>query len=151
MSHFISWGQNEEAALASFEQHIGFELPADYRQFLRENNGAKALDRVFFVEGLGQDVLLDVLFGLTNAKSRSLTLGYWLGEYGDELPEKTLLIGRDPGGRFLMYVTAGEDQGVYYWDDTHFFPQSSEEDGNTYHLADSFAEFLDLLREYEPA
>ena len=94
---------------------------------------------------------MDVFFGITNAEERSLTLGYWLNEFGDELQEKTLIIGSDPGGGMITYVTAGEDKGIYYWDHSHFFPQSSEEEGNTYFLADSFDDFMTALRKYEPA
>ena len=50
-----------------------------------------------------------------------------------------------------MYITTGEDKGVYYWDYAHFFPQSSEDEGNTYFIAESFAEFCDLVTDYVPA
>lgn len=146
-----TWGQNDEAVVSNFEQQIGFSLPSDYRNFLVQNNGGRVDSQSFFVKDLDQEILLDALFGITNSKARSLTLGYWLAEYGDELQEKTLIIGRDPGGRFLIYITEGEDKGVYYWDDTSFFPQSTEEDGNTYFVADSFALFCDSLVDYKPA
>ena len=147
-----SWGPTSEAIILAFEQQIGFSIPDDYRRFLLEYNGAGVdNNQVFFVKDLDQDVMLDKLFGITNPRARSLTPGYWLKEYGDEIPEKTLLFGCDPGGRFLMYVTEGEQKGVYYWDDTHFYPQSREEDGDTYFIADSFAEFYDSLMDYTPA
>jgi hypothetical protein len=151
MSSITSWGQNSEAAVAAFEEEIGFPLPNDYRLFIKENNGCKVNKQVFFVKDLDQDIMLHVFYGITNSTSRSLTLRYWLDEFGDEVEEKTLLFGSDPGGGFLLYITAGEDKGVYYWDHAHFFPQSSEEEGNTYFLVDSFAEFMRSLRAYEPA
>ena len=144
------WGKTSEEVISAFEQKIGFPLPNDYRQFLLENNGAKANKQVFFVKDLDQDVMLDKFFGLTNPKSRSLTLGYWLQEYGDEIDEKSLFIGSDPGGRFLIYITQGEDKGIYYWDDSNFFPQSREGEGNSYFVADSFTEFCNSLMEYTP-
>ena len=146
-----SWGQVDETAISAFEQEINFSLPTDYRTFLQANNGASVDGQVFFVSDLDQDVLMDVFFGITNAEERSLTLGYWLNEFGDELQEKTLIIGSDPGGGMITYVTAGEDKGIYYWDHSHFFPQSSEEEGNTYFLADSFDDFMATLHKYEPA
>lgn len=149
--NITSWGENDEVIVSEFEQKIGFSLPEDYRHFLVRNNGAKANRQVFFVKDLNQDVMLDKFFGITNPKSRSLTIGYWLQEYGDEIDEKSVFIGSDPGGRFLVYITAGEDKGIYYWDDTNFFPQSSEEEGNSYYIAESFSEFCDLLMDYTPA
>ena len=95
--------------------------------------------------------MLDVFFGITHPESRSLMLEYWLQEYGDEIDEKSLLIGSDPGGRFLLYVTSGEEKGIYYWDDSNFFFQSSEEEGNTYFVANSFDDFMASLRKYESA
>lgn len=151
MSNITSWGPNTEATVAAFEQEVGFPLPGDYRRFLLENNGCKVHKQVFFVQDLDQDVMLHVFYGITHEASKSLTLRYWLDEFGDEIAEKTLLFGSDPGGGFLMYITAGEDQGVYYWDHAHFFPQSSEEEGNTYFVAASFDEFMSSLRTYEPA
>lgn len=143
-----SWGQNDEATIAAFEQEVGFTLPADYRLFLKQHNGCRVSKQVFFVKDLDQDIMLHVFYGVTNPTSRSLTLPYWLDEFGDELQEKTLIIGSDPGGGIITYITAGEDQGVYYWDHAHFFPQSSEEEGNTYFLADSFTEFCDSVQNY---
>lgn len=149
--NITSWGSTSEATISAFEQRIGFSLPDDYRRFLLENNGAQANSQVFFVKDLEQDVMLDVFFGITHPESRSLMLEYWLQEYGDEIDEKSLLIGSDPGGRFLLYVTSGEEKGIYYWDDSNFFFQSSEEEGNTYFVANSFDDFMASLRKYESA
>ena len=150
MINITSWGQNNETTVAAFEQEIGFSLPSDYRLFIKENNGCKVNRQAFFVKDLDQDIMLHVFYGITNSTSKSLTLRYWLDEFGDEIEDKTLLFGSDPGGGFLMYITDGEDKGVYYWDHAHFFPQSSEEEGNTYFVADSFDGFIAALRKYEP-
>ena len=150
MINAISWGPTPETAIRAFEEEIGFPLPADYRQFIATNNGCQLNKQVFFVKDLDQDIMAHVFYGITSPESRSLTVRYWLNEYEDEIPEKTLLFGSDKGGGFLMYVTEGENRGVYYWDYAHFFPQSSDEEGNTYFLAKSFAEFCDSLLDYTP-
>jgi hypothetical protein len=147
MKTFISWGKNDETAIVQLEKEIGFSVPADYRTFLLNNNGGRVDDELFFVEGLSQDVMMDVFYGITH-RNQALTLSYWLKEYGDELQENTLIIGTDPGGGMLTYITAGEDKGVYYWDHAHFFESSTEEDGNTYFVADSFADFCSILRPF---
>jgi len=150
MKTFVSWGKNDETAVARLEQELGFSLPADYRDFLLDNNGGRVDDELFFVEGLGQQVTMDVFYGATHPNP-ALTVSYWLQEYGDELQERTLVIGTDPGGGMLTYITTGEDQGIYYWDHAHFFAQSTEEDGNTYFVANSFAEFCAMLKPFVEA
>ncbi|UYZ64659.1 SMI1/KNR4 family protein [Hymenobacter weizhouensis] len=150
MKTFVSWGKNEESAISELEQQLGFSLPADYRSFLIENNGGRVDDDRFFVEGLGQHVMMDVFYGVTH-RNRALTLSYWAKDYGDELQEKTVIIGTDPGGGMITYITSGEDKGVYYWDHAHFFEESTEEDGNTYYVADSFADFCAKLTPYVEA
>jgi len=148
--NITSWGKTDEATITAFEQKVGFALPSDYRDFLLENNGGRVDNELFFVEGLGQDVMMDVFYGVTH-RNRALTLTYWLEEYGDELQENTLIIGTDPGGGMVTYITSGEDKGVYYWDHAHFFESSTEEDGNTYFVADSFADFCSSLKPYVEA
>lgn len=149
MKNFIPFGKSDETIVRQFEQRLGFSLPADYRIFLLENNGASVRNYAFYVDDLSQDVLMDIFYGVTN-KEEDLTLESWLAEYGDELQKKTLIIGTDQGGGMITYITAGEDSGVYYWDHAHFFPQSSQEEGNTYFLAESFTDFIRLLKSYEP-
>lgn len=72
-----------------------------------------------------------------------------MNEYKGEIGESELVIGRDPAGHQILYVTAGEDKGVYYWDTNHFFAQSSEQ-GNAYFVADDFTTFCQALRDYNP-
>ncbi len=148
MMNFEPLGGASEQNVTAFEQQIGFSLPPDYRHFLAENNGAEVLDQTFFVKDLDKEVMLDVLFGVTNPTSRGLTLSYWLKEYETELEPGTLIIGKDPGGSFLIYSIAGEDKGLYYWDKNYLFAQSSEAEGNAYFVADSFTEFRNSLRDY---
>jgi len=125
MMNITPWGENTEEDILAFEKQIGFSLPRDYRQFLLVNNGAVVNEQTFFVKGLDQEVLMNAFFGITNPRSRGLTLGYWLKEYSDdEIGEGELIIGNDPGGHQLLYITHGEDEGIYYWDHNHFFPQS---------------------------
>lgn len=150
MINITPWGENNEELVRSFEQQINFALPEDYRQFLIKNNGAVVNRQTFFVKDLGQEVLMDVLYGLTNADARSLTLAYWLKEYEGDMGEKELVIGSDPGGHQILYITAGEDKGIYYWDTNHFFAQSSKGEGDTYFLAESFDDFCNLLTDYQP-
>lgn len=148
MMNITPWGENTEETVRAFEQQIGFALPQDYHQFLIKHNGADVNGQTFFVKDLEQEILMDVFYGITNSEARSLTLGYWVKEYADEISENELVIGSDPGGHQILYITTGEDKGIYYWDTNHFFKKSREGEGNTYFLADTFNEFCDLLRDY---
>jgi hypothetical protein len=150
MINLTSWGENKEEDILAFEKQIGFSLPDDYRRFLLKNNGADVNSQTFFVKGLDQEVLMDVFYGLKNYEARSLTLGYWLKELGDEIEKKDLIIGRDPGGHKILYITEGEDAGIYFWDTNHFFPQSAE-NGDTYFVAKTFTEFCDSLQDFKLA
>lgn len=149
MMNITPWGENSEEVVRAFEQHIGFALPEDYYQFLTKNNGASINRQSFFVKDLEQEILMDVFYGITNSEARSLTLGYWAQEYADEVSDNELVIGSDPGGHQILFITAGEDKGIYYWDTNHFFKKSREGEGDTYFLTDTFTEFCNLLHDYQ--
>ena len=136
------WGENDKVTVSAFEQKIGFALPEDYRQFLLNNNGARVNSQAFFVKSLNKDVIIYILYGLTNGQSRALTVGYWLAEHEDDIGEKELVIGHDPGGHQLLLITDGDDKGGYYWDHNNFFPRSANGGRNTYFVADDFTAFL---------
>lgn len=150
MKNFNSWGESDELRVARLEAELGFALPDDYRSFLLRNNGGSFQEQVFFVADLGQDVMLDIFYAVSNP-DRVLTLSFWWKEHGEELQENALIIGTDPGGGMITYITTGEDKGVYYWDHAHFFEESAEEEGNTYFVADSFADFCKLPRPFVTA
>jgi hypothetical protein len=149
MINISPFDQVDEATISNFEKEIGFPLPEDYRSFLKKTNGGKVNKQVFFVEDLEQDILLDALFGINTSRSRALELRHWINEFKEDLQEKTLIIGTDPGGRFITYITAGEDKGVYYWDHNYFFEESSDEEGNTYFVSESFNDFVNSLKDYQ--
>jgi hypothetical protein len=151
MMNITSWGENSEEAVRAFEQQVGFALPEDYREFLIKSNGARVNNQTFFVKDLDQEILMHVLYGLTNDQNRSLTLGYWLAEHGEDIGEKELVVGHDQGGHQILLVTDGENKGLYYWDHNHFFAKSSEAEGDTYFVADTFTEFCDSLKDRKPA
>jgi hypothetical protein len=83
---------------------------------------------------------------VTNA-DKGLTLSYWINEHDDDIGDKELVIGTDQGGHDILFITEGEDKGIYYWDHNHFFAKSKEGEGDTYFLADTFTEFYDMLRD----
>jgi hypothetical protein len=48
----------------------------------------------------------------------------------------------------LLLINDGSDNGVYYWDDSYSF-EESDDDCNTYFIADSFSDFVNSLKALE--
>lgn len=120
-------------------------MPADYREFLIEYNGATPKRELFTIPALGQDALLSRFFGL--AAGDEYGLEQWNERFQGEMPSGVVLVGIDQGGGFVI-LGGGDAElvGVYYWDHGLAFPQSDEE-SNTYPLAPSFDAFWSMLRE----
>lgn len=150
MTSINGFGQATSEMIKKFEKHIGFFLPDDYKQFLQECNGGtpKVKYSSFYVEDLGQEIPLDILYGLEVKKG--LDLYGWYNDYKSDLLPFTIIIGRDPGGGMLVLINdpEEEDNGVYYYDHSYQFEQSDDE-GNIYFVADSFREFINELKDPE--
>ncbi len=132
-------------SIEDLEEHLGFQLPNDYKEFLNDYNGGTAKIRYsrFFVEDLNQDISLDVLFGIDVKKTFDLRACH--EEFEEDMVPGSLIIGDDPGSGLIVLITDNENDGVYYWDHSFYFPQSGEEE-NTYKIADSFKDFIDGLK-----
>ena len=73
-----------------------------------------------------------------------LNLEYWFRQYREEIPPNSLLIGADPGGAFYLLICDDPHRGVYFYDDAHELPSSSDEK-NTYFVSSSFEAFAALI------
>ena len=141
--NFESIKSGNESSVREFEKQLGFDLPKDYKNFLIQNDGVKFVNYShFYVSVLEQNVLIDILYGVTGEKRYSITRQNNI--FKDEIPEKSLLIGEDPGGTPILLICEGKNSGVYFFDNNYFFEDSSDEQ-NTYWLADTFTEFMHLL------
>ena len=129
----------------SIEQELSVSLPADYKAFLIEHNGIYTENTIVRIEAIEEETLLNVLFSCDNQLNRALTLEYWNTEYKDDIPEGALLIGDFQDGGFLLLIPDGDDKGVYYYDHAFTF-ESSDDDGNTYFLADTFDAFINNIQ-----
>lgn len=141
----IGFGMATEETVRNFEQHIGFSLPDDYKQFLIEYNGGTPQVRysTFTVEALSEIIPLDVLYGL--GIDSEMDLQDWNDEYRSDLLSNSIVIGRDPGTGMVVLINDAEIKGVFYWDQSLFFNQSNEEE-NVYKICDSFKEFINQLK-----
>jgi hypothetical protein len=126
-----------------FETENNITLPKDYIEFLLNYNGCDIEptdDNLVYIEDLNENINVDVLFGL-NTDNPELGIELWLNEYGNEMPSEAIIIGTSYQHGFIVLLCAGEDAGVYYWDDTYEFPCSNGE-ANTYFIADTFTELV---------
>lgn len=137
--------KNEEES-TGFINKLGFHLPDDYVDFVIKNNGIKVVDGYFYINDLDEFILMDLLYGVSAPKRNLISSNK---EFADDLPEESLLIGRDQGGGFILLINNSEGGGIYYYDHSCFFEQSDDEK-NTYFITSTFTEFLEMLSTVKP-
>lgn len=145
-----SFGGTSIEVVNKFENSIGFLLPEDYKNFLIEYNGGTAKIRysTFKAEGISENIPLDVLYGI-GVEKKQLDLQRVNEEYIDDVLPNCIIIGDDPGAGMIVLINDEDFKGVYYWDHTFYFEQSSEEE-NIYKIADSFKHFIQGLKNPQP-
>ena len=99
------------------------------------------------MDDLNEEVILGTMLGISENKNFSLT--DWNSEYQMELPYDSFVFGMECGGGLFVMIVSGEDRGIYFWDHTFIFDQSSV-DSNVYFLADNFTNFIEKLYISEP-
>ena len=133
--------------ITALETQYDFHLPQDYREFLLTVGGGVAdpFDQTnsFPMKELNDTLDVGVLYGI-HTKKAVANIEYWMGEYGDEIWEHSVLIGDTSGGSFYVLVCEGEDAGVWFWDDCREYKFSSEKK-NAYFVSRTFTEFIQLL------
>ena len=130
---------NEAKALA-FQEFLGFTLPDDYFNFLVQNDGAIIDEAYFYVKDIEEYIMFDLFYDI----EKCIKI---YEEFSDDFPDKSLVIGRDPGGGMLLLVTTevGDfSKGIHFYDHSHFF-EASNSDCNTYFVCDTFSEFITIL------
>ena len=144
MNRFGSLSQQD---ILDIENRLNMQLPDDYKNFLMDTNGGtfeQASTKPVLIKALNEEIHLDVLFGIVDEKN--LNLLYWNEKYSDEILENTILIGFDLMQGFIVLINDGQNNGVYYWDDSYHFEASNDE-SNMYFLAKDFEDFFNRVRE----
>lgn len=126
------------------EKQLNLNLPLDYKNFLLKYNGAAINNAYFFIDEIKEMIMMGIFYGVDIEDS--IDIIYNNKEYEDDILENSLLIGSDPGGGWILLIFDGENDGVWYYDHSYFFEQSTDE-LNTYFICDSFTEFLNILEE----
>ena len=136
--HAINKGS--EAKALDFQEFLGFILPDDYFNFLVQNDGATIDEAYFYVKDIEEYIMFDLFYGI----EKCIEI---YEEFSEDFPDKSLVIGRDPGGGMLLLVTedVGDfSKGIHFYDHSHFF-EASNSDCNTYFVCDTFSEFITIL------
>jgi hypothetical protein len=133
----------KETDLAALEAGLRSAFPADYRQFLLQENGGRLLQEYeFAVPGIGSVPLVD-LFGVAVGGRKDIQ--FQAKRMAHMLPPNTIPVGSDPGGNLVCVdLLSGQ---VLFW--SHEYSTPDEEEGETEFrlplLAVSFREFLAAL------
>ena len=152
-------GHTDARRIATFEKHIGYELPAAYREFLLAANGGRPVPDAFTLttdHGSEEDIVMcffplrDLSLGKVNVGELD-ELRTWplhcawddlqddlANLYEIELDPPLLPIGTDGSSNYLCLVLAGERAGAVV-----FLDNETAED---WPLSPSFPEFVASLR-----
>ena len=132
--------KGNKAKVLTFQEFLGFTLPDDYFNFLVQNDGAIIDEAYFYVKDIEEYIMFDLFYDIEECIET-------YEEFSDDFPDKSLVIGRDPGGGMLLLVTTevGDfSKGIHFYDHSHFF-EASNSDCNTYFICDTFTEFITIL------
>ena len=132
--------KGSEAKTLAFQEFLGFTLPDDYFNFFSKNDGAIIDEAYFYVKDIEEYIMFELFYDIKECIET-------YEEFHEDFPEKSLVIGADPGGAMLLLVTTdvGDfSKGIYFYDHSHFF-EASNSDCNTYFVCDTFTEFITIL------
>lgn len=135
-----------EEKIISLEQKYNLALPEDYKKFLLSYNGGiveKDSSNEISVEDIDEKIVIDVLYGIDTDNEKS-NIDYWMDNLSEDLLENTVIIGDDLIQGLILIICGGENEGVYYWDDSYHF-ENSDDEMNTYWIADNFTEFIEMF------
>ena len=137
------FGFANNGEILMLENEFEVVLPEDYKSFLLQENGGRYKNLVRIPQ-VSEEINIDVMFGVsTNVKNGDIK--QWTSEYQDDLFPNSIIIGDTIQHGFIVFWLSKDDNaGIYYYDDTYEFA-SSTDNMNTYFLANSFSEFLNMV------
>jgi len=138
-----SYGKGSIQNIEKVKNEFSLSLPKEYKDFLIDNNGAEINNGYFFVKEINQLISMGLFYGV-DLNKKGADIFYINNEYNDDIPENSLLIGGDDGGGWILLICDGENDGIWYYDHSYFFEQSTDE-LNTYFICETFTEFLKML------
>ena len=142
------FGFANNGEILMLENEFEVVLPEDYKSFLLQENGGRntayRYKNLVRIPQVSEEINIDVMFGVsTNVKNWDIK--QWTSEYQDDLFPNSIIIGDTIQHGFIVFWLSKDDNaGIYYYDDTYEFA-SSTDNMNTYFLANSFSEFLNMV------
>lgn len=146
---FDGFGKVTLERILEMERKYDISLPAEYREFLLNNNGGiapKDSRATIVLQPVSEEIDIEIMFGL--GLEDCFDIDFWMRQYQDELPPRSLLIGNDTIKGFIILNQTEDGHRVYYWDDEHNFKASTDE-SNAYLIANDFSEFLGMIHGLE--
>ena len=141
---FNKYGKLSVAMVNQLDGILGFQVPQDYKDFLIKTNGGRFdFEDEHYIVIKNKKIWIDVFYGNKNNKRSSLL--FWNNEYGDEIPENAVIIGDTQDHGFIVYMCAGAQKGIYFWDDLFSIESSSCEGKNAYFIANDMNELLEKI------
>lgn len=138
---FNKYGKLDVALVNQLDGLFGFEVPQDYKEFLINTNGGRFdFEDEHYITVNGTKIWIDVLYG--NKENKRSSLMFWNNEYGDEIPENSIIIGDTQDHGFIVYMCAGAQKGIYFWDDLFSIEGSTSDGKNAYFIANDMHELL---------
>ena len=134
-------------AVAEFEHLSQLSLPRLYREFLRVANGGVPVSSKFPILGMpgNQNGSVHVFLGI-GAPFASEDLVQTFRHLQGRIPEDVLPIACTAGDDLIFLDMRASREQVKFWDHRHFWSTGEWREQDLYHVADSFEEFLSLLR-----
>ena len=146
MIKMTKFGSATNKQIAELESKYHLKLPEDYKRFLMETDGGRAVlaeSNAIEIPDLGVSVHADIFFGC-NINIKEVNLFFWMDRLQEDILEQVLLIGDSIEHGFFVINCGDEEPGVYYWDDTYAL-EGSNDAYNTFWIADTFTELLEKL------
>ena len=135
------------AAIEAFENERNVALPSPYKDFLLATNGGVPEASVFPIRGmeLNPDGEVQVFFGI-HATHPSSDLAKVHDFYAGRIPANIVHIACNSMSDHVCLDLRDGGEEVVFWDKRHFWGTGEWREGDLYHVADSFEEFLASLR-----
>lgn len=132
--------------IRSMEGTYNLKLPSDYIKYLLEYNGGNVVKDEhcqLYVKSLKNNIHVDILFGIDTGYENA-EINTWMSLFKGEMLDGALIIGDSIEHGFIVLMCTDNESGICYWDHAYKFPESNEE-SNTYFIADAFTDLLNRL------
>lgn len=135
-------------AITSFERARSIVLPPGYKAFLLATNGGVPEHSIFPVLGREQDPIDNVqsFLGVGVPEVPTDELAYAYDLYVGGFPAGIIPIANQDSGNYVCLDLRQSKQQVVLWDKRHFWSTGEWRDQDLYKIANSFEEFLSILR-----